>query len=195
MPNTVRLHRVLVTKPEKVYRAFIEPDAMAKWLPPNGFTCTVHHMDPTVGGSFECPRRAGCERLLPQLLLQRPNVPSPSYVASMYSWAATVMSADCLPSPAYSRVTVRICVFRHVGLELPGFEAAVVLAHATAKIAAKAGNRVLVADVCRAETSGAHASQMAAGLHEKDALAIPFGRVGRDDAGGGTAIDHYVHGQ
>jgi uncharacterized protein YndB with AHSA1/START domain len=51
MPNTVRLHRVLVTKPEKVYRAFIEPDAMAKWLPPNGFTCTVHHMDPTVGGS------------------------------------------------------------------------------------------------------------------------------------------------
>ena len=52
MPNTVRLHRVLVTKPEKVYRAFIEADAMAKWLPPNGFTCTVHHMDPTPGGSF-----------------------------------------------------------------------------------------------------------------------------------------------
>ena len=51
MPNTVRLHRVLATKPEKVYRAFIEPDAMAKWLPPNGFTCTVHHMDPKVGGS------------------------------------------------------------------------------------------------------------------------------------------------
>ena len=46
MPNTVRLHRVLATKPEKVYRAFIEPDAMAKWLPPNGFTCTVHHMEP-----------------------------------------------------------------------------------------------------------------------------------------------------
>ena len=52
MPNTVRLHRVLVTKPEKVYRAFIEADAMAKWLPPNGFTCTVHHMDTTPGGSF-----------------------------------------------------------------------------------------------------------------------------------------------
>jgi uncharacterized protein YndB with AHSA1/START domain len=52
MPNTVRLHRVLSTKPEKVYRAFIEPDAMAKWLPPNGFTCTVHHMDPKVGGSY-----------------------------------------------------------------------------------------------------------------------------------------------
>jgi uncharacterized protein YndB with AHSA1/START domain len=51
MPNTVRLHRVLATKPEKIYRAFIEPDAMAKWLPPNGFTCTVHHMDPTAGGS------------------------------------------------------------------------------------------------------------------------------------------------
>ena len=52
MPNTVRLHRVLATRPEKIYRAFIEPDAMAKWLPPNGFTCTVHHMDPKVGGSF-----------------------------------------------------------------------------------------------------------------------------------------------
>ena len=51
MPNTVRLHRVLATKPEKVYRAFLEPDAVAKWLPPNGFTCTVHHMDPVVGGS------------------------------------------------------------------------------------------------------------------------------------------------
>ena len=52
MPNTVRLHRVLATKPEKVYRAFIEADAMAKWLPPNGFVCTVHHLDAKVGGSF-----------------------------------------------------------------------------------------------------------------------------------------------
>jgi len=52
MPNTVRLHRVLVTKPEKVYRAFLEPDALAKWLPPNGFTCTVHHMEPKSGGTF-----------------------------------------------------------------------------------------------------------------------------------------------
>jgi len=52
MPNTVRLNRVLVTKPEKVYRAFLEPDALAKWLPPNGFTCTVHHMEPKSGGSF-----------------------------------------------------------------------------------------------------------------------------------------------
>ena len=52
MPNTVRLHRVLATKPEKVYRAFIEADAMAKWLPPNGFTCTVHHFDAKVGGTF-----------------------------------------------------------------------------------------------------------------------------------------------
>ena len=51
MPNTVRLHRVLAAKPEKVYRAFLEPDAVAKWLPPNGFTCTVHHMDAKVGGS------------------------------------------------------------------------------------------------------------------------------------------------
>lgn len=52
MPNTVRLHRVLATKPAKVYRAFLEPDALAKWLPPNGFTCTVHHLEPKAGGSF-----------------------------------------------------------------------------------------------------------------------------------------------
>jgi uncharacterized protein YndB with AHSA1/START domain len=50
--NTVRLHRVLAAKPEKVYRAFLEADAMAKWLPPNGFTCTVEHLDPKVGGTF-----------------------------------------------------------------------------------------------------------------------------------------------
>jgi uncharacterized protein YndB with AHSA1/START domain len=52
MPGTVRLHRVLTTKPDKVYRAFTEADAMAKWLPPNGFTCTVHHFDAKVGGAF-----------------------------------------------------------------------------------------------------------------------------------------------
>jgi uncharacterized protein YndB with AHSA1/START domain len=52
MPSTVRLHRVLTTKPEKVYRAFVEADAMAKWLPPNGFACTVHHLDAKVGGTF-----------------------------------------------------------------------------------------------------------------------------------------------
>ncbi|HWU55413.1 MAG TPA: SRPBCC family protein [Rhizomicrobium sp.] len=51
-PNTVRLHRVLAAKPEKVYRAFLEADATAKWLPPNGFTCTVEHMDAKVGGTF-----------------------------------------------------------------------------------------------------------------------------------------------
>ncbi|RTM09316.1 MAG: toxin [Hyphomicrobiales bacterium] len=52
MPSTIHLHRVLTTKPEKVYRAFIEADALAKWLPPNGFTCTVHSLDAKVGGSF-----------------------------------------------------------------------------------------------------------------------------------------------
>jgi uncharacterized protein YndB with AHSA1/START domain len=52
MPNTVRLHRVLATKPDKVYRAFIEADALAKWLPPNGFICTVHHLDAKAGGTF-----------------------------------------------------------------------------------------------------------------------------------------------
>lgn len=50
--NTVRLHRVLTAKPEKVYRAFLDPDAMARWLPPNGFTGKVHHMDAKVGGTF-----------------------------------------------------------------------------------------------------------------------------------------------
>ena len=50
--RTVRLHRVLRTKPEKIYRAFLEADAMAKWLPPYGFTCTVHHLEPVVGGTF-----------------------------------------------------------------------------------------------------------------------------------------------
>ncbi len=53
MPHTVKLHRVLATKPEKVYRAFVEADALAKWLPPNGFTCTVHHFDAKVGGTFK----------------------------------------------------------------------------------------------------------------------------------------------
>ena len=51
--NTVRLHRVLRTTPEKVYRAFLDPDAMAKWLPPNGFTGKVHHMEAKVGGSHK----------------------------------------------------------------------------------------------------------------------------------------------
>ena len=51
--NTVRLHRVLAAKPEKVYRAFLEADAVAKWLPPNGFTCKVQQMDPKVGGKFK----------------------------------------------------------------------------------------------------------------------------------------------
>jgi len=50
--RTIRLHRVLRTKPEKVYRAFIEAGAMAKWIPPYGFTCAVHHMEARVGGTF-----------------------------------------------------------------------------------------------------------------------------------------------
>jgi len=53
MPGTVRLHRVLTAAPEKVYRAFTEADAIAKWLPPNGFTCTVHHYEAKVGGGFK----------------------------------------------------------------------------------------------------------------------------------------------
>lgn len=50
--RTIQVHRVLRTKPEKVYRAFLESGAMAKWIPPYGFTCTVHHMDAQVGGTF-----------------------------------------------------------------------------------------------------------------------------------------------
>jgi uncharacterized protein YndB with AHSA1/START domain len=52
MPNTVRFHRVLRATPERVYRAFLDPDAKAKWLPPNGFTGKVHEMDAKVGGTY-----------------------------------------------------------------------------------------------------------------------------------------------
>jgi uncharacterized protein YndB with AHSA1/START domain len=51
--NTLRFHRVLRAAPDKVYRAFLDPDAMAKWLPPNGFTGKVHHMDAEVGGTYK----------------------------------------------------------------------------------------------------------------------------------------------
>jgi uncharacterized protein YndB with AHSA1/START domain len=53
MPSTIRLHRVLRATPERVYRAFLDPDAKVKWLPPNGFTGKVHHMDAHVGGSYK----------------------------------------------------------------------------------------------------------------------------------------------
>ena len=51
--NTVRLHRVLRAPAERIYRAFLDPDAMAKWLPPNGFTGKVHHLDAKVGGTYK----------------------------------------------------------------------------------------------------------------------------------------------
>ena len=53
MSNTIRLHRVLRAAPEKVYRAFLDADAMAKWLPPNGFTARVHHLEAKVGGTYK----------------------------------------------------------------------------------------------------------------------------------------------
>jgi uncharacterized protein YndB with AHSA1/START domain len=53
MSNTVRLHRVLRSKPARVYRAFLEPEAMVKWLPPHGFTAKVHHLEARVGGSYK----------------------------------------------------------------------------------------------------------------------------------------------
>jgi uncharacterized protein YndB with AHSA1/START domain len=52
MPSTIRLHRVLRAPPERVYRAFLDGDAMVKWLPPNGFTAKVHHADARAGGSY-----------------------------------------------------------------------------------------------------------------------------------------------
>lgn len=51
--GTIRLHRVLRANPERVYRAFLDADSMAKWLPPYGFTCKVHHMDAKVGGTYK----------------------------------------------------------------------------------------------------------------------------------------------
>jgi uncharacterized protein YndB with AHSA1/START domain len=53
MPNTIRLHRVLRAAPEKIYRAFLDPAAMCKWLPPNGFTGVMDHLEPKVGGTFK----------------------------------------------------------------------------------------------------------------------------------------------
>jgi uncharacterized protein YndB with AHSA1/START domain len=53
MPSTIRLHRVLRAPPERVYRAFLDPEAKVKWLPPNGFTAKVHHEDARVGGSYK----------------------------------------------------------------------------------------------------------------------------------------------
>jgi uncharacterized protein YndB with AHSA1/START domain len=53
MPNTVQFHRVLRATPQRVYRAFLDADAMVKWLPPNGFTGKVHHMDARVGGTYK----------------------------------------------------------------------------------------------------------------------------------------------
>ena len=53
MPSTIRLHRVLRAAPEKIYRAFLDPDAMVKWLPPNGFTGKVHQLDAKVGGTYQ----------------------------------------------------------------------------------------------------------------------------------------------
>jgi len=52
MPSTVRLHRVFKAPPERVYRAFLDADANAKWLPPNGYTCKVHHLEARVGGTY-----------------------------------------------------------------------------------------------------------------------------------------------
>lgn len=53
MPSTIKLHRVLRATPDRVYRAFLDPEAKVKWLPPNGFTAKVHHIEPKVGGTYK----------------------------------------------------------------------------------------------------------------------------------------------
>ncbi|HET6726104.1 MAG TPA: SRPBCC family protein [Gammaproteobacteria bacterium] len=53
MPSTIRLHRILRSSPERVYRAFLDADALAKWLPPHGFTCKVDHLEAKVGGTYK----------------------------------------------------------------------------------------------------------------------------------------------
>jgi uncharacterized protein YndB with AHSA1/START domain len=53
MPSTIRLHRVLKTTPDRLYRAFLDPDALVKWMAPHGFTAKVHHMEPRVGGTYK----------------------------------------------------------------------------------------------------------------------------------------------
>ncbi len=53
MPNTVKLHRVLRSKPDRIYRAFLDPNALVKWLAPHGFTCKVHQNEPRIGGSYK----------------------------------------------------------------------------------------------------------------------------------------------
>lgn len=52
MPSTIRLHRVFKTTPERLYRAFLDPDALVKWMAPHGFTARIHHIDPRVGGTY-----------------------------------------------------------------------------------------------------------------------------------------------
>ena len=53
MPSTIKLHRVLRSTPDRVYKAFLDPEAKVKWLPPNGFTAKVHHIEPKVGGTYK----------------------------------------------------------------------------------------------------------------------------------------------
>jgi len=53
MPSTIRLHRVFRSTPERLYRAFLDPDALVKWIPPNGFTGKIHHLDARIGGSYK----------------------------------------------------------------------------------------------------------------------------------------------
>jgi uncharacterized protein YndB with AHSA1/START domain len=79
--NTIRLHRVLRAKPERVYRAFLDADAMSKWLPPNGFTGKVHYMDAKEGGSFKMS------------FTNFTTGKSHSFGVSIWSWFRTSVSA------------------------------------------------------------------------------------------------------
>jgi hypothetical protein len=108
--GTVRLHRVLRATPEKIYRAFLDSDAMPKWLPPNGFTGKVHHMDAKVGGTYqmsftnfttEPPRRNGNDGNPEEGLLRHRGEHSPRRdtrshsTRGLLSWLARIAHPSC----------------------------------------------------------------------------------------------------
>lgn len=126
MPGTVRLHRVLTTTPQKVYRAFIEPDAMAKWLPPNGFTATVHQMDARVGGAHRMSFRnfttgeshafggtylelSPGERLRYTDRFEDPNLPGEIHVTVTFRKVAVGTEISILQEGLPDRIPVEAC--------------------------------------------------------------------------------------
>ncbi len=126
MPNTVRLHRVLATAPEKVYRAFLEADALAKWLPPNGFACTVYHLEPRAGGTFKMSFRnfttgkshafggeyvelVPCERLRYTDKFDDPNLPGEMQVTVTLKKVAVGTELDIVQSGVPDLIPPEAC--------------------------------------------------------------------------------------